>query len=278
LLTIVFLHDLPSPDAAIDDKSRFAYRPLIIAHRGGATEFTENTIPAFQRAIRIGADGIETDLRITRDGVVVIYHDDEYGRVEGVGRRKPAQPISEMSYAELTARTLAPVGEDRGGSRVPTLDALLHEVKSGLLNIELKGGPHLDRLTEQTISSLKGYSGLDRVVLESPDLATARKFRLALGPQLKLHLNPGYDRSASYEESLKRVLAFRPHSISVSYRRANFEIIDQAHQAGVEVWVWTVDSPEIAQALALLGADAIKTDRPTLLLDLFRRRRESPTR
>ena len=64
---------------------------------------------------------------------------------------------------------------------------------------------------------------------------------------------------------------FRPHSISVSYKKLSQEIIELAHKAGVEVWVWTVDSADIAQAMRLLGVDAIKTDKPTMLIDLFKK-------
>jgi glycerophosphoryl diester phosphodiesterase len=243
---------------------------LIIAHRGGAKESTENTIEAFQRAIRIGASGIETDIRLTRDGVVVIYHDELFGRVEGLAAPQRSRKVSEMTYTELSAGTLAPVGDDSGGRRVPTLEDLLAKVRSGLLNIELKRGARFDELVDKTISILKRSGALDRIVLEPPDLNTAQKLREALGPELKLHINPAYDQSISLDASLKRVLEFKPHSISVSYKKLSWEIVDLAHRAGVEVWVWTVDSPEVAQAMRLLGVDAVKTDRPTLLLDIVR--------
>ena len=245
----------------------------IIAHRGGSKESTENTIEAFQRAIRIGADGIETDIRLTRDGVVVIYHDERIGRVEGIKSTTPGQLVSEMTYAELSSHSLLPVGNERGGRRAPTLKDLLNEVKSGLLNIEIKRGDRFDELVDRTIAILKDSPAFDRVVLEAPDVVTAQKLRSALGPGLKLHINPAYDSSVSFDESLKRVLAFKPHSISVSYRKLSWEIVDLAHRAGVEVWVWTVDSPAIARAMALLGVDAIKTDLPTLMLEEFKRPR-----
>src|SRR5262249_37791086 len=106
---------------------------MVIAHRGGSKESTENTIGAFQRASRIGADGIETDIRLTRDGVVVVYHDDYFGRVEGLAAPLRTRLISDMTYGELTKQTLIPVGEDKGGRRVPRLDDLLGQVKGVLL-------------------------------------------------------------------------------------------------------------------------------------------------
>jgi len=252
-----------------------ATRPLIIAHRGGAMESTENTIAAFERAARVSADGIETDIRLTRDGVVVIYHDDYFGRVEGLAAAARTRLISDMNYSDLSAQTLVPVGEDTGGRRVPTLGDLLRQVKSVRLNIELKRCARFDELVSKTIAILKSFSELDRVVLEAPDLETAEKLRQGLGPQIKLHINPGYDGTVPYSVSLERVLKFRPHSISVSYKKLSREIVELAHKAGVEVWVWTVDSPEIAQAMRLLGVDAIKTDKPTMLVELFKKRQVS---
>jgi len=245
-------------------------RPLVIAHRGGALESTENTIAAFQRAVKIGADGIETDIRLTRDGVVVVYHDEYFGRVEGLPERQRTRLILDLTYSEVTAQTLIPVGDDNGSRRVPTLADLLGNVKSVLLNIELKRCARFDELVNKTIAALKGYPELDRVVLETPSLETARKVRAAIGPRLKLHINPGYDNSVPYLQSLERVLKFKPHSVSVSFKKLSREIVELAHSAGVEVWVWTVNSPEIAQAMALLGVDAVKTDQPSALLDLFR--------
>jgi glycerophosphoryl diester phosphodiesterase len=260
-----------APFMAFAQASERSNHPLVIAHRGGARESTENTIGAFQRAVKIGAGGIETDIRLTRDGVIVVYHDEYFGRVEGLAPAARTRLVSDMTYSELSRQTLIPVGEDRGGRRVPTLDELLSSVRSALLNIELKRGARFSELVDKTIASLKNFSELDRVVLEAPDLTTAEKLRTALGPRLKLHINPGYDESVPYMVSLERVLKFKPHSISVSYKKLSREIVELAHKAGVEVWVWTVDSPDIAEAMRLLGVDAIKTDIPTRLLEIFRK-------
>jgi glycerophosphoryl diester phosphodiesterase len=248
-------------------------KTMVIAHRGGAKESTENTIETFQRAGRIGADGIETDIRLTRDGVVVIYHDDIFGRVEGLPKPLQTRLVADMTYAELRANPLAPVGDASGNRFVPTLEDLLAKVKTGLLNIELKRCPKFDDLVDKTIAILKNSPALDRVVLEAPDLKTSEKLRKELGAGLKLHINPGYDTTVSYQESLDKVLKFKPHSISVYYKKASLELIEKAHNAGVEVWVWTLDTPEYAQALRQLGVDAVKTDTPTKLIDAFRRQR-----
>ncbi|HEX4947429.1 MAG TPA: glycerophosphodiester phosphodiesterase family protein [Blastocatellia bacterium] len=246
-------------------------KPLVVAHRGGAKEFTENTIAGFQRAAKLGVAAIETDIRLTKDGVVVIYHDDNVGRVEGMTFASKGPLVADVTYAELTTKVLKPVGEDKGGRKVPTLQEVLDQIPTVLLNVELKRCPRFGELVDKTIAILKNHPALDRVVLEAPDLVTAQKLREGLGNKLKLHINPGYDSSVPYEAAVKKVIAFKPHSLSISYKKLSWEIVDLAHKSGVEVWVWTVDDPGIAQAAALLGADAIKTDKPTMLLGLFRK-------
>jgi len=273
-ILFLFVAVLPSfalQSAASAQATLRGNRTQIIAHRGGAKESTENTIASFERAIKIGAEGIETDLRLTRDGVVVLYHDDRFGRVEGLAPAQRTRSIAEMTYAELSAQTLVPVGEDTGGRRVPTLQELLATVKTGWLNVELKRGPRFDDLVDKTVSALRGFPHLDRVVLEPPDLKTAEKLRDKLGPRLKLHINPAFEGSPLFDKTLKRVLKFRPHSISVSHERLSRQVVEAAHRAGVEVWVYTVDAPEIAQTMRLMGADAIKTDRPLMLIELFKK-------
>jgi glycerophosphoryl diester phosphodiesterase len=269
-LLLASVHSIARPFEISQNGGVENHKPLVIAHRGGALESTENTIGAFQRAVKIGADGIETDIRLTRDGVIVVYHDDYFGRVEGLPQPQRTRLISDLTYSELSAQTLIPVGDDNGSRRVPTLNDLLGNVKSVLLNIELKRCARFDELVNKTIATLKGFADLDRVVLETPDLETAQKVRAAMGPRMKLHINPGYDDSVPYSQALERVLKFKPHSVSVSFRKLSREIVELAHNAGVEVWVWTVNSPDIAQGMALLGVDAIKTDQPTTLLSLFR--------
>jgi len=246
--------------------------PLVIAHRGGSKEATENTVEAFQRAARIGADGNEMDIRLTRDGTIVIYHDDVFGRVEGLPRPQQTRLIADMTYAELRSSPIEPKGGDTGKRFAPTLQDVLSKVKTGLLNIELKPCPKFDELVEKTIAVLKNSPELDRVVLEPPDVKTAEKLRNGLGMRLKLHINPGNDTSIPFQESLEKILKFKPHSLSIYYKKISLELLEKAHAAGVEVWAWTLDSPEIAQALALMHVDAIKTDTPTALLNIFNKR------
>src|SRR5262249_38910785 len=154
---------------------------------------------------------------------------------------------------------------------------LLAQVHGGLLNIELKRCAKFDDLVKQTIEILRAYPDRDHIVLETPDLDTAKKVRKALGPQLKLHINPEYDGTVPLRDSLKKVLKFKPHSVSISYKLLARDMVESAHRAGVEVWVWTVNDTQVAEHMRDLGVDAIKTDRPSDLMRLFDRRGPRPS-
>lgn len=245
-------------------------RPLIIAHRGGAAEFTENTLAAFSRALRLGADGIESDLRLTVDDVVVLYHDEFTGRVEGLGEGGPKKKVSELEYAELSRRQLPAFGEDPGGEKIPTLRQLLAANLEGILNLELKRGDRFDRLVEKSVEILKDFPNLERIVLEPPDLETAVRLRNAVGEGLKLQLNPANVQGLDFEAAFQRILEFQPHSVSISHRKVSRQLVSRAHAAGVEVWVWTVDEPDVVETMLEIQVDAIKTDRPSLLLKMLR--------
>ena len=87
--------------------------------------------------------------------------------------------------------------------------------------------------------------------------------------------NPEYDHAVPLRDSLKQLLKFKPHSVSISYKLLARDMVESAHRAGVEVWVWTVNDTGVAEHMRELGADAIKTDRPTTLMNLFRGDRTS---
>jgi glycerophosphoryl diester phosphodiesterase len=280
---------------------------LVIAHRGCSECGEQNTIGAFRRAIRLGADGIETDLRLTRDGKLVLYHDARVERSEPgrIGRIDPILEVDTLihelnSGADEAGRELIPVIQsfltgiqwmlgtrdsplvsdlsyaqliDRigglGTGAAPMLDQLLKRVPSGLLDIDIKAGPRLDDLLNQVIKALRDFPDLDRVIVECPDQKSAERLRAAFGLRIKIQITPGLQMDGPYEASIRRALQFRPHSISVPFALISKDLIDRAHRVGVQVWAWTVNSPHRAMELRLMGVDAIKSDRASALFTAF---------
>src|SRR5262245_45207319 len=101
-------------------------KPLVIAHRGDTHAALENTMPAFESALKLGVDGIEMDLQLSRDGRVVVFHDDDLERLAG----RPGS-VSELNWTELENIPLA------SGGRIPTLETLLDLARDRcLLNLE----------------------------------------------------------------------------------------------------------------------------------------------
>jgi glycerophosphoryl diester phosphodiesterase len=181
--------------------------------------------------------------------------------------RPEAPLVSDLTYSELLARTATGARGPNPEAVIPTLADLLAGAgpDAGVVDMDIKGGPQAAAVVDILISELSRFGRLDRIVVEAPDLASAHRLRAAFGSRLKLQVTPGLDFLEPYGDSLERALRLKPHSISVPYLLVTPEIVDKAHRAGVEVWAWTVNSVRAARAMAALGVDAIKTDRPRLL-------------
>lgn len=292
------------------------FRTLIIAHRGGASEAPENTLVAFKRARQLGADGVEMDLRLTRDGKIVVYHDARVGRLEFgnaeaipdlsgliemfanqenpptnsfaalaetvlIGIQKltgtPDGPLlSDLTYSHLKAIQRPGTGFARLPAKIPTLAEALRSVPDGMIDLDVKPGPRLNELLSKLIVVLKHARDLSRFIIEAPDQKSAQRLRAAFGPSLRLQVTPGLWSAEPFEKSLQAALELKPHSISVPRSLVTQELVQRAHSAGIEVWAWTIDSTDDARAMSLLGVDAIKTDRPSLLLGSFTDSEQNP--
>jgi glycerophosphoryl diester phosphodiesterase len=142
-----------------------AQRPLVLAHRGALQEAPENTLPAFRLALEQGADGVELDVRLTRDGQPIVFHDATLNRTTD-GRGLVARAtLSELRRLDAGAM----FGPAFAGTRLCTLGEALETLSSAkLVNIELKGpsGPG-GQLERQVLEAVEEAGARDRVVLSS---------------------------------------------------------------------------------------------------------------
>lgn len=235
--------------------------PIAFAHRGGALEAPENTLAAFGHAVSLGYRYIETDVQATRDGIAVIFHDDDLKRL--VGR---PEAVGDLDWSEL--RNLRVAGEE-----IPRLDDLLTAWPELRINLE----PKSDAAVVPIAEAIRRAAALDRVCVGSFQEARVRRLRELLGAELCWSPGPlgvfrvwatghGLPLGAPDCGALQVPTHFR--GIPLVTRK----LVRAAHARGLQVHVWTVDKREEMERLLDLGVDGLMTDRPTLLRDVLRTR------
>jgi len=224
----------------------------VVGHRGAAGLEPENTLRSFRRALELGVDYVECDVHLTRDGHLVVIHDETLDRTtNGHGR------VAEHTLAQIRAL-------DAGlGERVPTLQEVLEAVKgrAGIL-IELKG-PGTE---EPVVRQVQALGMEEEVVLTSFHLERLAKVK-ALMPSLRV----GAIFSQPPPDALEQALQVGASGMGVNYRYLRQEWVEAAHAAGLEVRAWNPDTEPEMQAMLALGVDGISTNRPDLLLRLLGR-------
>ncbi len=240
-------------------KSHRTQRPLIIGHRGAMGLAPENTLVAVQRAIDLGVDGVELDVRRTADGFLVVFHDEDVDRTtNGSGM------LHQLSLKEVKALDAGSSFDARfAGERVPTLREVfdLLQACDVMVHLELKDAWVHQGIEQQVIDLIREYGLVERVEIHSfylPALHTA--YQLAPDifiSELWYHKLPDDD-----ETHFK--------AIGALYELHSVETIAQIHQRGQRVWAWTVNDVETAQWLIAAGVDGMTTDYPDQLLPVVR--------
>jgi glycerophosphoryl diester phosphodiesterase len=248
-----------------------APRPLVFAHRGGSALGPENTIPAFDRGLSAGADGLELDVHLARDGVVVVHHDRELGRT--IRASGPLSAFSADQLGRFDATSHFGATEDRAG--VPTLDEVLRRYTKARMIIELKQPTRL--LAHAVIDAVRRAGADDRICLGSFSLrammaARARDRRLATSAatfEVRMAL---YRTWCRWPPRRPPYAAFQVPERSGRTTIVTPSFIRAAHEAGVAVQVWTVDDPDDINRLLDWGVDAIISDRPDVAAGIVSKR------
>jgi glycerophosphoryl diester phosphodiesterase len=268
---------------------------FVVAHRGGAGLRPENTLAAFAHAIELGAEGFELDVHRTRDGELVIHHDErpkpEIARLDGAWLREPGPPIHALTLEELrrydvgrlahgteyAARHPEQVPVD--GERIPTLRELLALVRArapGLeLWVELKtaaGNPDAtppEPLAEAAIALLReeGFAGQSLLLsFEWRALAHARR----IAPEIpRVH---SVERGAQRADTIEAIAHAGGTYWFPWHGDVTAERVAAARAAGLRVATWTANRPADLERLIALGLDSICTDHPERLIALRRAR------
>ncbi|MCY3866352.1 MAG: glycerophosphodiester phosphodiesterase family protein [Chloroflexi bacterium] len=237
---------------------------LVFGHRGAMAQAPMNTLAAFELARAEGAAGIELDLRLSRDGHLVVIHDDAVdATTDGVGA------VAELTLAEIKRLDAGSWFSDSfAGEAVPTLDEVFDAFGGTLLiNIEIKSSrDSVDRMERQLAQCIGRHNLRERIIVSCFDPVVLRRVR-CLMPTVMMGFLYQPDMPAAHYLPIKKLC----HEA----RHPRHDMVDEAYMnwaraQGYIVNAWTVNDPQRAIALRDLGVNAIITDEPGLIISALK--------
>lgn len=251
--------------------------PIAFAHRGGLGQAPENTLPAFEAAVALGYRYVETDVHLTRDGVLVVFHDANLDRITD---RTGA--IAELDMADVEAADAGYAFSPDGGRsfpfrgrgvRVPRLEDLLVRWPETRVNIDLKS----DACVLPLVALIARLGAWNRVCLGSFSDRRLRRIRALSGGEGCTSMGPLAVRLAYAVAAFGRMPRQGADCIQVPLRSGRIRIVTSrflraAHRVGLAVHVWTVNDEATMHELLDLGIDGIMTDDLHLLRRVFESR------
>lgn len=243
-------------------------KPRVLAHRGLAiaSGIDENTLLAFEAAILAGANYIESDVQVTRDGVAVLFHDDDLARVAGLSKK-----IAELTLAELSEVTLSL------GGVVPTLEQALTRFDSVNFNLDVKVwgaiAPAVEVINRLGVHDRVLVSAFSERRRRSALRLLSRSVASSAGSGLVLAL---YFASTLRLTAVMRAISKSADAVQVPARKGPIRFdspgfIKRAKKVGLEVHFWTINEVSEMERLLALGADGLVTDRADLAVKLLQK-------
>lgn len=238
--------------------------PKVIAHRGVPFLAPENTMAGFEKALELGADGIELDVHLTKDNEVVVCHDERVDRTtNGSGF------IKDFTLAELRQLDAGAWYDDQfAGQRIPTLSEVFRLVagSSVFVNIELKNGIiEYPGLAAKVMELVYEYSMTDRVLISSFNHYSLIEVR---------EMEPSVPTGILYVAGIFRPWQYagtvKAKALHPIYHSVSQDIVDKAKEAGLCINPWTVDEREALERMIKLGVSGIITNRTDLLVRMLR--------
>jgi len=253
----------------------FGSKKVILAHQGGEGEYPSNTKIAFEHAYEAGSDVLDTDMHMTSDGVLVLAHDDTLeGRTNGTGL------IADKTLAELQQLDFAYNWSQDGGSTFPyrgqgigvyTLEQLFADFPAVKFGIEIK--PSKSEAASKFCDMIKQFHYEEKTLVSDVDQTSMNAFRKAC---------PTVATSATKSETTKFYIfqklglsgLYHPpfSSLQVPEKQGSLTILSKsfiknAHKWNLQVYPWTIDTPEQAQHFYEMGADGVNTSYPWRIID-----------
>jgi len=251
---------------------RLVWPPLNIAHRGAGGEAPENTLPAFDLALRQGAGGIELDVHLSSDGAPMVIHDPRLKRTtsgSGWVSEHRVNALRRLDAGSWFNRRFPEKARQRFvGAKIPLLSEVLEWVREHevLAFVEIKAGRRPYPAIEAKVLDEIERAGVRRLVtIVSFDLASLRRVR-----QLTSRISLGLDVSRSLL-ALRRVRSLPGNAVLPHWAIASRGFIRRAHEHSIRVFPWTVDQPARMERKIAEGVDGIITNFPARLAEVLRR-------
>jgi glycerophosphoryl diester phosphodiesterase len=236
---------------------------VVVGHRGAAGYAPENTIPSFRKAIELGVDAVELDVHMSRDGRIVVIHDDTLDRTtDGTGS------VHDRTLAELKRLDAgSKFGRRWRGTRIPTLEEVFEEVGNFDYRIEVKRGGKVYRGMEgKLLGCVKDYGLLDRVVFTSFDYDALERIR-----REERWAHTGIIMQGRVRWFIPMTRKLGCSWINAKHELVTAEDVVAAHLGGLKLGVWTVDTRQAAERTVRLGVDGVTTNYPDVVIDVVRR-------
>jgi glycerophosphoryl diester phosphodiesterase len=232
--------------------------PIAFAHRGGDEHAPENTLQAFDAAVAEGFRYLETDTRLSRDGVLVAYHDDRLDRLHGRSGR-----LGELTMGEIEGHR----------PTIPRLEEVLTRWPGIRVNID----PKEDAAVAPLVALLDRLQAWDRVCVGSFEAGRLRAVRRLAGARACTSMGRSEVARAAAGAYAGRMARLGADCLQVPRQAGPVPVVTRrfvaaAHRAGLPVHVWTVNDPQEMHALLDLGVDGLMTDRPSVLRAVFDQR------
>jgi len=228
-------------------------KPKVLGHRGCAGLEPENTIRAFKRAIDLGVDLIEFDVRMTKDKKLVIIHDEKLDRTtNGQGF------VRDFNFEEIRKF-------DAGkGEKIPSLEGTLDFLKNQepTIVIEIKE----PETTEKILKIINREKIKDKVIIVSFWLETLKKIK---------EINPKIKTAALFRKEVKNIIPLikkiKADGLGLEYHSIDKEIVKDCHKENLEINAWTVNEIEDIERMIKLGVDIISSNYPNRVLEILKK-------
>lgn len=239
----------------------------VLAHRGLASEFVpENTLKAFADALHAGANVIETDVQCTKDGVAIIFHDDDLVRMAGIPKK-----IAECSWKEISVLDIG------FGKRIPSLEEALQDFPTARFNLDIKSKSAVASVAE-VVNRLNAEN---RILISSfSDKRSSQTAKLIKGAVrtsagtlrvLGLWFSCALGATPLYRALGKKVDALQIPVSRFGLRFDSKRFVSMAMKSGLEVHYWTINEPKEVLRLQGLGATGIVSDRCDLIVTALKK-------